>query len=365
MVIRSVKQWAGKILVGIVFGGLALAVGSGVVSAKEQVNVSIFSWPGYAFLFIAKEKNLAPDLDINVEIIEDPMQSFSLIVSGDLDATLSTAEFGPIATETGMPLKVVGLTNFNCGMDKIIVHPDIKDPSELRGEKIAVMEGGLSQLFAAIYLERQGISPDEVEFVNLIMDDAAAAMLGGDVAAGEFWAPYSYLVLENLEGSWVGADAGDEFWMNTALLSDAIFFSDDLINNRRDAAVALMKAYYDGKEWWRANPTEGNQIIADALQFSVEDVEGVLGATGEACVPGVGAYYAPFIVSARFCGAAPGDPGHHMDNGGIYDQWRLTNEWWIKLGLMEKEIPPARGVDCSISRELYEMGYAGEPAPHY
>jgi NitT/TauT family transport system substrate-binding protein len=35
----------------------------------------------------------------------------------------------------------------------------------------------------------------------------------------------------------------------------------------------------------------------------------------------------------------------------------LTNEWWIKLGLMTNKIDPAAGMDCSLLGELVASGY--------
>ena len=63
---------------------------SGGAEIKETVKVSLFSWPGYGFWFIAKEKNLVPELNLEISIIEDPYESFNLMSSGQLDATSST-----------------------------------------------------------------------------------------------------------------------------------------------------------------------------------------------------------------------------------------------------------------------------------
>ena len=117
------------------------AAGSG--AAKETVRVAHFSWPGYGFLHIVQEKGLAPDIDLDISIIEDPVQSFGLLASGQLDVVTSTIEFGPIAAAEDMPVKLLGLTNLGNGSDHIIVHPDIKEPADLKGRKVAVLEGGL------------------------------------------------------------------------------------------------------------------------------------------------------------------------------------------------------------------------------
>lgn len=133
----------------------------------------------YGFWFIAKEKNLAPDLDLNISIIEDPYESFSLMSAGTLDVTSSTVEYGPIAADSDVPVKLVTYTNPSYGTDKIILAPGITSAEQLKGKSLAVLEGGLTQIFMGIWLEQNGVSINDVKFVNLIMDDAVGAMVGG------------------------------------------------------------------------------------------------------------------------------------------------------------------------------------------
>ncbi len=43
--------------------------------AKDQVRVAGLTWPGYGWWYLAQAKNLAPDLDITYQQIEDPFPS--------------------------------------------------------------------------------------------------------------------------------------------------------------------------------------------------------------------------------------------------------------------------------------------------
>ena len=142
-----------------------------------------------------------PDIDLEISIIEDPVQSMGLLASGQLDLVTSTIEFGPIALAEDMPVKLLGLTNLGNGSDRIIVGPDIASPEDLKGKQVGVIEGGLSQIYMAIWLEQQGIKWNEVEMVNLFPDAAAAAMIAGQLSAAELWDPYGPQVLEELPGS--------------------------------------------------------------------------------------------------------------------------------------------------------------------
>ena len=164
-------------------------------SAAETVHVSGLTWPGYGFWFIAKEKGLAPDLDISYQRIEDPNQSFNLLTAGQVDVVSSTIEFTPIGVEKWMPLKLVAFGNLSYGTDKIIAAPKIESAADLKGKDVAVLEGGLAQIFMAMWLEKSGVDFQSVEYKNLVADDALGAMVGGTVAAGEFWEPYGTTLL--------------------------------------------------------------------------------------------------------------------------------------------------------------------------
>ena len=329
----------------------ALALGIvGAASAKDTVRVAHFSWPGYGFLHIAKAKGMLPEnMDLEISIIEDPVQSMGLLASGQLDIVTSTIEFGPIALAEDMPVKLLGLTNLGNGSDRIIVGPEIKEPGDLRGKKVGVIEGGLSQIYMAIWLEQQGIKWNEVEMVNLFPDAAAAAMIAGQLDAAELWDPYGPQVLEELPGSREMSHSGEEYWLKEGLIADAIFVSDAFIAEHRDLLVALTKARYEAVEWWRANPTEGNAMIAEVLQWGVPDVEPILGGVNN---PDDGTLYMYTLEeSAQFCGVAEGEPPFGQRNGQLADHWELTNKWWLTFGLMTETVAPAEGIDCSILKD--------------
>jgi NitT/TauT family transport system substrate-binding protein len=320
--------------------------------AAEKVRVSLFSWPGYGFWFIAKEKNLAPDLDLDVQIIEDPYESFGQMKAGKLDVTSSTVEYGPIAADTNIPIKLVTYTNPSTGTDKIILSPKIKDPKQLKGKSVAVLEGGLTQIFMGIWLENNGLKFDDVKYVNVVMDDAVAAMVSGKVAAGEFWEPFGGQVLKSLKGAQVKANSLEEYWMKTALLGDGMYMRDGLLKDKPDLATKTMKAYFDAVAWWKANPAEGNKIIAKGLKFDVKDVENVIGKDGKWLKGGI--YVFDLAEAAKFMGVAPGEPPAGWKNGLIQDHWKLTTTWWKKFGLVKGDPKIEDGIGFGPIKSLAE-----------
>lgn len=315
---------------------------SGAAQAAEKVKVSLFSWPGYGFWFIAKEKNLVPGLELDIQIIEDPCQSFALLSAGQLDVTSSTAEYGPIAHAQEVPVRFVAYTNPSYGADKIILAPGIRTAKDLVGKQVAVMEGGLTQIFMGMWLERNGAGIDQVKFTNLIMDQAVGAMLGGTVAGGEFWEPFGSQVLASMPGATVAAESSDPSWSSTGLLSDGMYMSSQFLEQRPQAAVLAMKAYFAAVDWWRANPAEGNRIIARAIGFSVDDVAAIIGADGQPHKGGIAIFDRE--QAARFMGLAEGPLPLELHSGQIADHWRIVSEWWVRFGLIRSVADWREGV---------------------
>jgi NitT/TauT family transport system substrate-binding protein len=331
-----------------------MALSVSVAADVPTVRVSLFSWPGYGFWYIAKEKNLAPGINLDIQIIEDPYESFGQMTAGRIDISSSTSEYGPIAADADNGIKLVACTNPSTGTDKIILAPSMNSAEDLKGKSVAVLEGGLTQIFMALWLEKNGVKFDEVNYVNVIMDDAVAAMVSGKVAAAEFWEPFGGTVLEALKGSKVMATSAEEEWLSTGLLGDAIYMSDAFIEKKPEVAKLAMKAYWDAVAWWRENPAEGNKIIAEAIKFDVKDVEDVIGT--EAKEMSAGIFCFNMEEAAQFMGLMEGAPPLGLKNGQIHEHWAITSKWWLKFGFTKKEHP----IEAGISFEPFKSLIASE-----
>lgn len=330
------------------FKTLMLAAGLSLAAAAQAagtVRVSLFSWPGYGFWFIAQEKNLVPDLDLEITIIEDPYESFSLMSADALDVTSSTAEYGPIAADKDVPVKLVTYTNPSYGTDKIVLAPGVESAEDLKGESVAVLEGGLTQIFMGIWLEQNGVSINDVQFTNLIMDDAVGALVGGNVKAAEFWEPFGSQALDALPGAKVAASSAEGNWIETALLGDGMYMSDAFLDDKPELAAKTMEAYFKAVAFWKENPEEGNKIIAEALKFPVADVEKVIGKDGEILKGGIWVFDAE--QAGKFMGLIPGELPLGPQNGQMAQHWETTTDWWLKFGLIDDRHPMDAGINTA------------------
>jgi NitT/TauT family transport system substrate-binding protein len=331
---------------------LALAAGHAVAKEKIRVGIAV-SWPGYAFWKLIQERNLAPDYDLEITIFEDPIQGHNLLAAGQIDIYGSTLDYIPVAIEQGLNVVNVAYTNPSYGVDQVVLAPGVK-PSDLKGKKVAAPEAFIGQLEVGMWLDMNGIQPGDVTWVNLNADEGVGPMISGDIAAAYMYEPWTSKLTQSMKGVKIVADTSQEAFKKTGIFGDSIYMNKDFIKNHRKAAVALLKARWDALQIWHDHTAEINKFFADYLKWPVEDVNAVVGTNGKDFLGGI--YMFDFNEAAQFCGLLDGEPpfGKHA---GFQDAVKLTNQWWVKLGVMKKMHDPKSGIDCSLMGDLVKQGY--------
>jgi NitT/TauT family transport system substrate-binding protein len=339
-----------------IIGGLVGAVIiSFNASAAEKVNVGIcVSWPGYAMLKIAEEKDLAPDLEFNFTLFEDPIGGHLATAAGQIDVYMCTGDYTPLIAERGTPVTNVAFTNPSYGVDHIIFSPGVT-ADNIKGQKVAAPQAYIGHLLMGLMLDKIDVAPGEVEWVNLNSDEAVGPRMSGELAAAYLYEPWISKVLENRDGAHSAIHTADPAMLETGIFMDVIYMNKNFIEQRRQTAIDVLKARWDAVQYWHDNTEEANQIFADFLQWPVEDIGYVIGTNGKYFEGGI--YMYDFDESARVCGALEGDPPFGLKNGSMVDVVTFINEWWVKLGLMDKVVDSSGAVDCSLVKDLLATGY--------
>lgn len=348
--------------------GAALAAGAAVMTistaamAAEQVNVGIcVSWPGYAMLELAQRKGLAEGYDINTVIFDDPLGGHAALAAGQIDVYECTGDYTPLAIERGTGVVNVALANPSYGVDKIIMAPGIT-AENIAGKSIGAPQAYIGQLLMGVFLETKGVPLDSVEWINLLADEAVGPMMSGNLAAAYLYEPWVTKVMENLPGATSAFDTAYPEALKTGIFTDVIYMNGKFISERRDVARGILKARFDAVGWWHENTAEGNDIMADFLQWPLADVESVIGTNGKYLDDGI--YMYDFDEAAQVCGVLDGEPPFDIGNGSIEGVVATINDWWVRLGLMTTTVEPASGVDCSLMAELVEAGYRQSFGPN-
>jgi NitT/TauT family transport system substrate-binding protein len=348
-----------KMKIKIAFAALAgalLCIGvAGQAGAAEKVRVGIcVSWPNYSFYEVVKQKNLLPDYDIEQTIFEDPIGGHSALAAGQVDVFYCTGDYTPIAVASGTDTVNVAFTSPSYGVDQIILVPGVT-PETLRGKKVAAPQAYIGHLLMGLYLDSIGIKPGDVQWVNLNADEAVGPVMSGDLSAAYMYEPWISKVTAQMKDAKSVANTTEPRYLQTGIFSDVLYMNKKFIAGHRKAALDMLRAHFQAVQYWHDHTDEVNQIFADFLKWPVGDVQATIGTNGKFLVGGTYTY--DFDEAARFCGVLDGDGPLGTKHGGMIDTVKLTNEWWVKLGLMQKTVDAAAGVDCSLMGDLVKEGF--------
>src|SRR5882724_7036584 len=172
----------------------ALAFATPVHAAPlKPYKVGFNAWIGSIGFFVAKDKGFFKEegLDLQTKSFSSPGDGLKPVLSGDLDAVLSTADSVlTVLDKAPGQLKIVYLTDTSAGADAILAKKEIADIKAIKGKKVAATLGQCNQLLLEKALERAGLTDADIQLVNMNPDDAGAAFAAGQIDVAVTWEPW-------------------------------------------------------------------------------------------------------------------------------------------------------------------------------
>lgn len=231
-------------------------------SAAEPLRIRYAVWVGYGPLFLAQERGYfqAEGVDVQLVKMEDPAESFRAMSAGRLDGLASTVDTMVPNLGTGREFQCVLALDDSAGGDGIVARREIRSVRDLKGKRVAVHLGSVSQFFLDVLLREAGLSEKDLRIVNMRHGDAGAAFVAGKVDAAVTWepwlskgktAPHGHLLVDS------SATPG--------LITDVLVFRRDVIERRPREIRAVVAAWNRAVALWGERPAESNAVMARAV----------------------------------------------------------------------------------------------------
>lgn len=176
--------------------------GDGGSEPSQQVTLALYNFPGTATLHVALDKGYFRDmgLDVSVKSFESGRLALDAAMSGEAD--FATVADTPIARAVldGESVAIIATT---CRIERaisIVARRDrgISSFSDLKGKKVGMAEGSVSEFALYAYLLAYDVNPNDVQIVSVSPDDFVDALPDGDVDAISLASPHRVLVQERL-----------------------------------------------------------------------------------------------------------------------------------------------------------------------
>lgn len=276
-------------------GGVDVKPGGAVADQRlsRTLRVGINTWAGHAPGIVAnggmkvgsasslyKKKY---GLDVEFILLEDPSAKLAAFIKGDIDIMWDTvdsyAREASELKEKGFKARAIIQEDWSRGGDGIVSLKSIRSVEDLKGKRIATTKYTPSHWLLLFLLSQSGLSPQERAEIerSLVWADeapkAAAMFKAGKVDAAVTWEP-------DLSGA-VAAREGEAHVLvsttaATNVIADTLVARQQLLDEAPKSVQSFVAGWFDGIGVMKEDPQGTNQIVADSLKLTVDDVSGML-----------------------------------------------------------------------------------------
>ena len=222
--------------------------------------------------YVAKDMGFFDEVGLDVEIksFEGGVGALRGGISGGLDIVATSSDPLFAAIQQGAPVKAIGTYAPKLSV-VMMAAPDIKSPKDLKGKKLGIQEvGGFNDVMSRLVLQGAGISPNDVQFVNVATANRVTSMVQGQADATVLHIDQYYAALAANSNFNVLAKMWEvvpDWWYS------AFVATDDVRTQKREAVVRFMTAVIKAQRFMYTNPVETKKIAVDETKRKPEEVD--------------------------------------------------------------------------------------------
>ena len=246
----------GRILLASILLFAITCKGSGDEALTLRIGVS--QWPGFDVMHHARKERLFEQRGLAVEwmTFNNQPQSTRALTSGSVDAAFASV-WDTIHADAGEDSPVLILvTDVSHGADGVTARPGIASVADLRGKRVAVRLGTITQLILSEALALHGMTLDDIEVVDIDMQEVERRMEDGTIDATVSWEPKLSRITAKTGGATVFTTREVD-----SLVVDGLITSQKALEHKREALLRLLMVWLDVMHDLETRP---DQVYANA-----------------------------------------------------------------------------------------------------
>ncbi len=225
-----------------------------------------YAWYGVEGTGLFEENN------VNVQIEFFPVYSDSLTAfySGSLDGVCIAASDAVAPINNDVDFSIVLINDNSYGADGLVVHDGIESIEDLRGKTVATEVGTLEHMFLLKILEDNGMTIDDINFVNMTINDAGPAFIAGSIDAAVLWEPTLSTAI---------ASGGTLLYSTKSepgLIPDTLAVRGEVLESSPDAVQSIVNSWFDGVEKLNARDEDFLNAVCSGAELEMDDYLNIL-----------------------------------------------------------------------------------------
>jgi NitT/TauT family transport system substrate-binding protein len=141
----------------------------------------------------------------------------------------------------------------------------INRPEDLRGKRVGANRNTASDFFLLSFLSFHGVSPSEIQLIDLKPSEMVTALVEGKIDAASCYYPYSDVLKKTFGENAVvwNAQGGQDYYF-------LLVVKDEFIKTRPRAVTGLLKGLLEAETFVKEHDKESMEITARALNLDPE-----------------------------------------------------------------------------------------------
>ena len=235
------------------------------------VTLGYSSWAGWWPWAIAEAEGLFSkhNLDVDLKWYDNYSTSMEDLAAGYIDGNCQTLNDTISFAVDAVKGEVVVLVNDNsAGNDKIIAAAGIDEVKDLENKLVAVEAGVVDDFLLTLALEREGMSRDDVQILDLETGAAVEAFAAEQADAVGAFPPFWLTALKREGAKEITSSA--EF---PGAIPDLLVVTQELVDRHPEKVQALTDTWFDILDFMDSNPVRADEIMAERAGVSYEQME--------------------------------------------------------------------------------------------
>jgi NitT/TauT family transport system substrate-binding protein len=237
---------------------------------KAPLRVAYSDWPGWTAFEVGIQKGWFKEAGVDVVFSWfDYLPSMDAFTAGKVDAVMVTNGDALVTGANGAKSKMILVTDYSNGNDKIIARPNIHGFKELKGKKVGLELTLVEHLLFLKALDKYGMKASDVQLVNFPTNETPQALASGQVAAVAAWYPVSTQAIKAVAGAKVVFSSAEA----PGLIYDTVAVNPASLAQRKEDWQKFVKVWYRISDFVRDPKTQPEAVAIMAAKVGVKPEE--------------------------------------------------------------------------------------------
>ncbi|MCP2730782.1 ABC transporter substrate-binding protein [Limnofasciculus baicalensis] len=254
------------LMFAIIAGILAIALVSCPSQTPRQLRIGSNLWPGYETLYLSRHLGYYDGKLIRLVDYPSGTEEVRAFRNGEIEGAGLSIDQALVLAATQENIRIIAIMDISHGGDVILGKPEFSSIKDLKGKQVGVEATALGGFFIARALEKNGMSPQDIQIVSLELTEHERAYKEGKVDAVVTFGHPRVKLLE------AGAKLLFDSSQIPGEIVDTLVIRTDTIANSPDIVQALVNGRFRALAYLEKNPQDAANRIAPRTKVTPEQI---------------------------------------------------------------------------------------------